>query len=125
MIMYGPSNHLIMLTARRLLIRRYAAIALYGVVSLLLVLVSIYMSHRIYVCLFRYAMERGRGSSGLRGDDVNDPRHDDEALTPLFEIKGWNRRTPSGNQIRNRLAEYSKKAGRDLKMDLSAANDDY
>ena len=57
------------------------------------------------------------------GDNVDDPKHNNvpRATDSNDEVS----RVPSANQIRNRIAEYSKGAGRDVRSNFDDANDEY
>ena len=112
-------------TAERLLLQKYAAIAVYGAFALFLFIGAVYACYKIYVVVFRYKIESDMTSAygAGAGDDVNDPKHDDEARRE--DPDAGASRVPSGNQIRNRISRYSKLAGRDLRADFDVSNDEY
>jgi hypothetical protein len=109
--------------AEKVLRGKYVAIALYGIVAVGLLLLSVLAAYSAFSSVFRYnlVLQSQRPLTG--GDNVEDPGDDNEAGGWLSDSEV--RRTPSGNQIRNRIVTYSKGAGRDLKLDLRKDGDDY
>ena len=112
--------------AEQFLRQRYVSITIYGAFAILLLLGAVFAAYKVYQSVFRYRTDLKSASLySADGDNVNDPGDDDEPYVPVWESEGLNRRVPSGNQIRNRIAQYSKMAGRDLRADLDSGNDDY
>ncbi len=112
-------------TAERLLTQKYVTIAAYGLFAVFLMIGAVYAVYKVYFVVFRYMMEVEASTAYTtgNGDNMDDPRHDNEPRPPDSD-EGVSR-VPSGNQIRNRIAEYSKGAGRDLRSDFDDANDEY
>jgi hypothetical protein len=112
-------------TAERLLTQKYASIAAYGLFAVFLMIGAVYAAYKVYFVVFRYVMEVEASASYTinNGDNVDDPKHDNVPRAP--DSDDGVSRVPSGNQIRNRIAEYSKGAGRDLRSDFDDANDEY
>ena len=112
--------------AERFLGQRYAAAATYGVIAMFLLLGAVYAAYKIGNSVFRYQMDvKMARLNATDGDNVDDPGDDDEAYVPVWGNGDPPERVPSGNQIRNRIAMYSKRAGRDLRADFQEENDDY
>jgi hypothetical protein len=112
--------------AQRFLIRRYTDIATYGVCAVLLSLVAVFAVYRMYRVVYMHAVDARLASLDYSGgDNVDDPADDDDPAAVFWDRGGVGKRVPSGNQIRNRLALYSKLAGRDLRADFDASGDNY
>ena len=109
--------------AEKALRTKYVAVAMYGAMAIALLLCSVFAAYRAFSSVFRYKMDAQSRRPLTGGDNVEDPDDDDEARIPIWESNAP--RAPSGNQIRNRISNYSKGAGRDLKSDLGDENDDY
>lgn len=111
--------------AEQFLRQRYVTILSYGAFAIFLLLCSVFAAYKIYQSIFRYKMDvSAAANAAADGDNVDDPEHDDEPYVPVWDY-GDQRRVPSGNQIRNRIAQYSERAGRDLRADFDRDNDDY
>jgi hypothetical protein len=112
--------------AQRFLMRRYGDISMFGFFTVTLALVAVFAAYRMFRVVHVHAVNtRLAALDDSGGDNVDDPADDDDPQSSVWGADADVKRVPSGNQIRNRIAKYSKLAGRDLRADFDASGDDY
>eukprot|EP00873_Tetraselmis_striata_P045950 jgi/Tetstr1/466214/TSEL_010772.t1 len=120
----AASFQLLLAEADAFLKERYTTLVMYATFALAMCLAAVYMAYKTYGVALEYRFRRRVARGVLTGDNVDDPRNDDEERMPLWG-SAEGAVVPRGSAIRHRLDSYSRFGGRDLAGALDPANDAY